>query len=68
MFLSDMIVTKIERKGSESYVLTLGVQKDILIWYDSSALIGTIIAWLQNDMPYTPSFLAKQFSLLHYRG
>lgn len=41
------------------------VKKEIVIWYGSSALIGTIVAWLKNDMPYTPHFLAKQFYLLN---
>ncbi|WP_176585866.1 TetR/AcrR family transcriptional regulator [Priestia megaterium] len=41
------------------------VKKEIAIWYGSSALIGTIVAWLKNDMPYTPHFLAKQFYLLN---
>ncbi|GKU83579.1 TetR/AcrR family transcriptional regulator [Niallia sp. NCCP-28] len=64
LFLRDIIVARIEKRGSN--FLSAGVQKDILVWYDSAALIGTIIAWLQNDMPYTPAFLAKQFSLLHH--
>jgi hypothetical protein len=52
----------------DSNFTTEGIQKDIAIWYGSSALIGTIVSWLRNDMPYTPHFLAKQFSLLrpHY--
>lgn len=46
--------------------LTLNVQKDIAIWYGSSAIIGTIVFWLRNDLPYTPIFLATQLSeLLH---
>lgn len=61
------ILAALERTGSDSFVEKAGVQKDILIWYDSSALLGTIIAWLQNDMPYTPAFLTKQFALLHNR-
>lgn len=68
LLLTERIVSSIESRGSDSFVVKEGVQKDILIWYDSSALIGTIVAWLQNDMPYTPAFLAKQISLLHHRG
>jgi len=64
VFLQDIIVARIEKRGSS--FLAAGVQKDILVWYDSAALIGTIIAWLQNDMPYTPSFLVKQFALFHH--
>ncbi|WHY93321.1 TetR/AcrR family transcriptional regulator C-terminal domain-containing protein [Neobacillus cucumis] len=40
------------------------IPRDIAIWYGSSALIGTIVVWLRNDMPYTPQFLAKQLSRL----
>lgn len=67
MFLRERIVTTIEESGKRSQ-LTEIVKEDILIWYETSALIGTIVSWLQNDMPYTPSFLAKQFSLLHHRA
>ncbi|WP_337018274.1 TetR/AcrR family transcriptional regulator [Oceanobacillus massiliensis] len=65
--LKDKIVSRVESKGSQSVIRKAGIQDDILIWYDSSALIGTIVAWLKNDMPYTPSFMAKQFYLLHNR-
>lgn len=61
------IVLAVERTGSDSFVKKAGIREDILIWYDTSALLGTIISWLQNDMPYTPTFLAKQFALLHNR-
>ncbi|WP_157831179.1 MULTISPECIES: TetR-like C-terminal domain-containing protein [Bacillaceae] len=56
-----------DESGRRSHVTEI-VKEDILIWYETSALIGTIVSWLQNDMPYTPTFLAKQFSLLHHRG
>lgn len=65
-FFTDLIVKRLEKRGSASIIDEVGVKKDILIWYDSSALIGTISAWLQNDMPYTPSFMANQLSLLHH--
>ncbi|MDQ7862470.1 TetR-like C-terminal domain-containing protein [Peribacillus frigoritolerans] len=67
MFLRERIVTRIDESGRRSHVTEI-VKEDILIWYETSALIGTIVSWLQNDMPYTPTFLAKQFSLLHHRG
>lgn len=67
--LTESITARLERMGSDSFVLTEGIPTDIAIWFVSSALIGTIVSWLRNDMPYTPLFLAKQFSLLmpHYR-
>ncbi len=62
--LTELVTARIERMGSESFISTAGIQKDIAIWYGSSALIGTIVAWLRKDMPYTPLFLAKQFALI----
>ncbi|KRE47067.1 TetR/AcrR family transcriptional regulator [Paenibacillus sp. Soil522] len=62
--LTGIMITRLERMGVDSFISTAGIQKDIAIWYCSSALIGTIISWLRNDMPYTPLFLARQFSLL----
>lgn len=60
--LTGLITERVEKSGSDPSVA--GIQKDIAIWYASSALIGTIISWLRNDMPYTPHFLTKQFFLL----
>lgn len=62
--LSELISAKIEEIMEGGSRSTDGIQKDIAIWYGSSALIGTIVSWLRNDMPYTPLFLAKQFTLL----
>ncbi|MBB3112522.1 AcrR family transcriptional regulator [Paenibacillus phyllosphaerae] len=62
--LVDAITTRIESQGNDSYLVRAGIQKDIAIWYGSSALIGTIVSWLRSDMRYTPQFLAKQFALL----
>ncbi|MEH7547972.1 MULTISPECIES: TetR/AcrR family transcriptional regulator [Bacillaceae] len=59
------IITGTITEGIDSNLLaTKGIQRDIAIWHGSSALIGTISAWLRKDMPYTPQFLAKQLSLL----
>ncbi|CAN7635943.1 TetR/AcrR family transcriptional regulator [Paenibacillus sp. LjRoot56] len=62
--LSELIIEKLENTRSQPCSSTANIQNDIAIWYGSSALIGVIVAWLRNDMPYMPSFLAKQFSLL----
>lgn len=62
--LSELTTVIVERKGTESYLAKAGIQKEIAIWYSSSALIGVIVRWLRNDMPYTPRYLAEQFSLL----
>jgi AcrR family transcriptional regulator len=66
--LSKLMADKLENIGSDSYISASGIPKDIALWFGASALIGTIVAWLRKDMPYTPLFLAKQLSLLlpHY--
>lgn len=56
------------RREIDSLHVQMAIQRDIIIWYGSSALIGTIVSWLRNDMPYTPHFLAKQLSLLFRIG
>ncbi|SFT27672.1 TetR/AcrR family transcriptional regulator [Paenibacillus sp. BC26] len=62
--LTKLITESVERPGCERDFANSGIHKDIAIWYSSSAMIGTIISWLRNDMPYTPVFLTKQLSLL----
>lgn len=60
---SEIVKNRLEN-GRRSIIIDAGIQKDIAIWHGSSSLIGTIAAWLRNDMPYTPQYLAKQFTLL----
>lgn len=55
-----------ERTEIDSMLATTDIQRDIAIWHGSSALIGTIVAWLRKDMPYTPQFLAKQLYMLFH--
>lgn len=57
-----------EKTENENMETSHAIPRDIAIWYGSSALIGTIVAWLRNDMPYTPQFLAKQLSILFRLG
>ncbi|WP_433942820.1 TetR-like C-terminal domain-containing protein [Paenibacillus sp. SN-8-1] len=59
--LSETVALRLE---NDSLISKAGIQKDIAKWYGSSALIGTIVSWLRNDMPYTPHYLAEQFALL----
>lgn len=61
--IADFIVTRMNKLEASS---TLNVHKDIAIWYGSSAIIGTIVCWLRNDLPYTPIFLASQLSELFH--
>ncbi|WP_308639764.1 TetR/AcrR family transcriptional regulator [Paenibacillus silvisoli] len=62
--LSESVSLRMKELGADSVIAKAGIQKDIAIWYGSAALIGTIVAWVRNDMPYTPQYLAKQFTLL----
>ncbi|UQZ82713.1 DNA-binding transcriptional repressor AcrR [Paenibacillus konkukensis] len=62
--LAELVSARIVELIKEGSRSTDGIQQDIAIWYGSSALIGTIVSWLRNDMPYTPLYLAKQFYLL----
>ncbi|NGP58015.1 TetR/AcrR family transcriptional regulator [Paenibacillus thiaminolyticus] len=61
---TELITARFENRETASSGSNAVIQKDIAIWYGSSALIGTIVGWLRNDMPYTPAFLAKQLYLL----
>ncbi|QAY68111.1 TetR/AcrR family transcriptional regulator [Paenibacillus protaetiae] len=62
--LIESIAFRVGEKIDSDPVTSEGIQKDIIVWYASSALIGTIVNWLRNDMPYSPHYLAKQFALL----
>lgn len=67
--LLNILIETIKDKSENAALLAAkGIQRDIAIWYGSSALIGTIAAWLRRDMPYTPQFLAKQLSILFQLG
>ncbi|SET09303.1 TetR/AcrR family transcriptional regulator [Paenibacillus sp. NFR01] len=61
--VSESVVSKLENERA-SFISKAGLQKDIVVWYGSAALIGTVVSWLRHDMPYTPQFLARQFTLL----
>lgn len=63
--IADFITSRMDKLEASS-TLNVKVKRDIAIWYGSSAIIGTIVFWLRNDLPYTPEFLASQLAeLLH---
>jgi AcrR family transcriptional regulator len=62
--MTKLITERLKRKGDDPDIIDSGINRDIAIWYGSSAMIGTIIAWLRNDMPFTPEYLAKQMTML----
>ncbi len=39
------------------------IPKEISVAYGSSAILGVIIWWLKNDMPYTPKYMSSQLTL-----
>ncbi|KQL53971.1 TetR family transcriptional regulator [Heyndrickxia shackletonii] len=46
----------------------LTVPRDIAVRYYASAFLGVIVWWLENDMPYTPTFMATQLMRLAIKG
>jgi AcrR family transcriptional regulator len=46
----------------------LKVPREIIIRYSTSAHLGVIMHWLENDMPYTPTYMAAQLMRLHMLG
>lgn len=63
LLVGETILQRFEEE-TDIEIIAAEIPKDIAIWYGSSALLGTIVDWLQNDMPYTPTYLAQQFFLL----
>lgn len=46
----------------------LTVPKEIVIRYTASAFLGVIIWWLENDMSYSPKYMASNLLLLATKG
>ena len=44
------------------------VQTEIVLNYIATAYIGIFQWWLENDMPYTPEYMASQFIKLYRLG
>ncbi|MFF2092739.1 TetR/AcrR family transcriptional regulator [Paenibacillus sp. NPDC058174] len=42
--------------------------RDIIVRYVTSAHLGIIMYWLENDMQYSPKYMATQLIRLHERG
>ncbi|MEK4343695.1 TetR-like C-terminal domain-containing protein [Paenibacillus sp. FSL P4-0184] len=62
--MAEIISAHQEKKEGAADHSKMPIQKDIAVWYGSAALIGTVISWLRDDMPYTPVYLARQISML----
>ncbi|MED5020139.1 TetR/AcrR family transcriptional regulator [Paenibacillus chibensis] len=46
----------------------VAMPREIIVRYVTSAHLGIIMYWLENDMPYTPKYMAKQLIRLHGYG
>jgi len=44
------------------------IPREIIVRYVTSAHLGIILFWLENDMPYTPKYMATQLIRLHGFG
>lgn len=44
------------------------IPRDFIVRYVTSAHLGIIMYWLENDMPYTPKYMATQLIRLHVLG
>lgn len=62
--LTELVTFTIENRGGDRVLQNAGIQKEIAVWYHSAALIGSIVSWLRKDLPYSPHFLAEQYTLL----
>lgn len=62
--LSDFTVAAIAQRGTNSITQYSSISPDVVTWYMTSAMFGTLIFWLQNDMPYSPAELARQMQFL----
>lgn len=65
------IIDRFVRSGSE-YLTKDGIEKsvphEIALAYISSAYLGVIIWWLKNDMPYTPTYMSTQLTVMSTIG
>jgi AcrR family transcriptional regulator len=64
--LSDMISRRLHERiaAKQPDANRLKVTKDIFTSYVTWAYLGVIVWWLENDMPYTPKYMATQLTLL----
>ncbi|MGG1661057.1 TetR-like C-terminal domain-containing protein [Brevibacillus sp. NRS-1366] len=46
----------------------LTVPKEIVIRYTTSAFLGVLIWWLENDMNYSPKYMASNLLLIATKG
>jgi len=71
---SSQVIKIIERfvRSASDYLEKDGIEKsvpnEIAVAYVSSAYLGVIIWWLKNDMPYTPTYMSTQLTVMSTVG
>lgn len=64
--LIDFIAKGIHNVQPEDHRLT--VPREFAIRYFAAAFLGVIVWWLENDMPYSPKYMAAQLLRLAIKG
>lgn len=73
-YFSSQVIKIIERfvRSASEYLEKDGIEKnvpnEIAVAYISSAYLGVIIWWLKNDMPYTPTYMSTQLTVMSTVG
>ncbi|MGE5702630.1 MAG: TetR/AcrR family transcriptional regulator [Clostridia bacterium] len=65
------IMTQFMKEGLERMKadkVEFAVSVDITVPYFASAYLGVIFWWLEQDMPYTPTYMARQVTQMSSRG
>ncbi|ULL15635.1 TetR/AcrR family transcriptional regulator [Paenibacillus sp. H1-7] len=66
--LSDFASEGISAVEAESEAYHLTVPKEMAVRYAASAFLGVIIWWLEQDMPYSPKYMAANLMKLVIKG
>ncbi|MBY7142577.1 TetR family transcriptional regulator C-terminal domain-containing protein [Virgibacillus sp. NKC19-3] len=44
------------------------IPKELFVYYVAHGYVGAISYWLENDMPYSPEYMAEKLSLMTIKG
>jgi AcrR family transcriptional regulator len=58
----QQILEKVKKQGHQ-----LRIPEEIILSYTTSAYLGVIRWWLENNMPYPPHFMAQQLTMISSR-
>lgn len=65
------IINKLVKDGKQYMIddnIEFKLPVDISVSYITSAYLGVLVWWLKNDMPYTPTYMAKQLTRMSTLG